>query len=68
MPEGIKKKHMKLQKNFQTYLKTATDFCNKLQKVKAVNTILYSVAEYFKSFGLNVIKDFDNVNYVIVEA
>lgn len=32
------------------------------------STFIKNVAEYFKSFGFMVTMDFDNVNYVIVEA
>lgn len=80
MPEGIKVKYMKLQKDFRkkmegktgslslSDLKAVADIGNRLQKVKAVKTFLSRVAEYFSSFGFKVVKDFDNINYVIIEA
>ena len=39
-----------------------------LLKRHAVKTVIKNVADYFKSFGFLVTMDFDNVNYVIVEA
>lgn len=39
-----------------------------LLKKHAVKTVIKNVADYFKSFGFLVTMDFDNVNYVIVEA
>lgn len=39
-----------------------------LLKRHAVKTVIKNVADYFKSFGFLVTVDFDNVNYVIVEA
>ena len=32
------------------------------------STFIKNVAEYYKSFGFMVTMDFDNINYVIVEA
>lgn len=81
MPEGIKVKYMKLQKDFRkkvtegkagslslSDIKAVADIGNRLQKVKAVKTVLFHVADYFRTFGFKVVKDFDNINYVIVEA
>lgn len=34
----------------------------------AVKTVIKAVADYFIHFGFMVTMDFDNVNYVIVEA
>ena len=39
-----------------------------LLKRHAAKTVIKNVADYFKSFGFLVTMDFDNVNYVIVEA
>ena len=39
-----------------------------LLKRHTVKTVIKNAADYFKSFGFLVTMDFDNANYVIVEA
>lgn len=48
--------------------KSACDIGKELLKRHVAKTILKNVADYFKSFGFMVTMDFDNINYVIVEA
>jgi hypothetical protein len=81
MKENLAKKYMELQSDVEKKLKsgrlegfTLSDmdcicYCGKeLLKHKAVNTVIKRVADYFKRFGFMVTMDFNNVNYVIVEA
>ena len=50
--------------NFQSVAKIGKELLIK----HVSSTFIKNVAEYFKSFGFMVTMDFDNVNYVIVEA
>lgn len=81
MKENIANKYKAMQSDIEKKMKsgrleglTLSDmdsicYCGKmLLKHKAVNTVIKSVADYFKRFGFLVTMDFNNVNYVIVEA
>ena len=81
MKEKIADKYKAMQTDLETKMNTGKignlslsdlysicDCGKQLLKRHAVKTIIKNVAEYFKSFGFMVTMDFDNVNYVIVEA
>lgn len=81
MKENIAKKYNAMQSDIEKKLstgkmgslslydmKTICDCGKQLLIHHSVNTVVKSVADYFKRFGFMVTMDFNNVNYVIVEA
>lgn len=81
MKENLANKYIAMQSDIEKKISTGKmgrlslsdmyAICNcgkELMKHKAVNTVIKNVADYFKRFGFMVTKDFNDVNYVIVEA
>ena len=81
MVTKIKEKYVKLQEDINKRVTTGklgnlslADYfaiCNKGQELlikHTCTTCIKNVADYFASFGFMVTMDFNNVNYVIVEA
>lgn len=81
MKKTIKNKYINLQADLEKKINTGKSgslsvsdiLCiigvgKELLRKHAVKTVIKNVADYFKSFGFLVTMDFDNVNYVIVEA
>ncbi len=81
MKKTIENKYRKLQADMEKKINTwkfgslsvsdifqINEAGKELLKKHAVKTEIKNVADYFKSFGFLVTMDFDNVNYVIVEA
>ena len=81
MTDNLKRKYNNLQLDFQNKMESGklgklslSDFYavgnigKELLKHHAAKTIIKNAAEYFKSFGFLVTMDFDNINYVIIEA
>ena len=81
MKKTIENKYRKLQADLEKKIDTGkleslsvsdilciNEAGKELLKRHTVKTVIKNVADYFKSFGFLVTMDFDNVNYVIVEA
>ena len=81
MKKTIKNKYIKLQADLKKKINTGKFEGLSLSDILCINgagkellkkhtakTMIKNVADYFKRFGFLVTMDFDNVNYVIVEA
>ena len=81
MKKTIANKYIKLQADLEKKINTGrfeslslsdllciNEAGKELLKRHAAKTVIKNVADYFKRFGFLVTMDFDNVNYVIVEA
>lgn len=81
MKKTIENKYRNLQADLEKKIDTgkldklslSDIFCinetgKELLKRHAVKTMIKNVADYFKSFGFMVTKDFDGISYVIVEV
>ena len=81
MKKTVENKYRKLQADLEKKINTGNFRSLSLSDILCINeagkellkrhvakTAIKNVADYFKSFGFLITMDFDNVNYVIVEA